>query len=827
MTYKKLSKALSIILIVGLHQLAISQCSIENLSVTILDCVTDNNAGLVLDFQSDNPSTIGYQVSTQLGFEVFQYNELPYTLIVSGNCITDYTLTVKDLSIENCEESQTVGVICCDIMCGVQLNIQDLQCVDDEGILVSMDVIISGTEEDSLDIFTNDTYISSISEFDDSPFLIPELGPVQNLVVCAQGTTCCDTLDIVSPCDCNIFNIHTAVTSCDPIMNSYFLRVDFDFTKPSSDSFTIGRTSNLLGTHSYADLPIRVGPISFDEGDHDIFIVDQVDALCFGFVPHITLDSCEAISCELTDLKATATVDCENDGEISFDIEFNTSLESDGFQIQIGNNVYGPYQYGLNSYNVGSIPNTGESQLIVQIIDQGDNSCSIDTTIQIASCVCSFDDIVLTQFCDSDSLTQIQLDFNPIGEFNDSFDITSVINTQRFSYNELPVTISGLPSENISLEISDALNPFCLMMYTEEIECILNCSITNFEVELMSCEELGIANLSFTFDYENLSNDTLALSYNGNNIGNYIVEDSTEYFAPFVDIDCELDFNSFTLAPIDDVICTAEFSMPNINCCSPCDISDVEIISTCFDDMSGSLFIDFEYDGDTTDIFDLYILGDLYGTFTYSQIPLNISISSISAGDYPYSIEFTLCSIEDTFPFNCDEECMVENIQMDTLNCSEGMFTASLNFDHTEGNDSFSLIVNEMIDGTYALDDLPLEVGPYEGDGITDYTFTISIFDIESCIGIFDFGILDCGPNAIDDLFLDSIIWTPQNNGINLKGVSSFKNYSLIDLNGRVIQTNNIYSDQILIKNDHSSHGLYFVRLQDEKGSIHTIKIIL
>ena len=312
MIYKTLYRTFSIIILLGLQHIAISQCSLENLSVTIIDCVNDNNAGLVINFQSDTPSTIGYQIATQLGFEVVQYNQLPYTLIVSGNCITDYNLTVKDLSIADCEKTQNVGVICCDVMCNIETEITGLECIDNESILTAVDFNITGTNADSVDIFTNDNYVSTIAVSNGSPFLLPKLGPVQDLVICTQGTECCDTLDIFSPCYCNIFDVHAAVTDCDSIMEAYFLRIDFETTSPSSDSFSIGRTNNLLGTFAYEDVPVRVGPISFDENDNDIFIVDQVDILCFGFIPHNTLDSCEAITCELTDLDVLSTIDCDN-----------------------------------------------------------------------------------------------------------------------------------------------------------------------------------------------------------------------------------------------------------------------------------------------------------------------------------------------------------------------------------------------------------------------------------------------------------------------------------------------------------------------------------
>ena len=435
MIYKTLYRTLSIIILLGLQHIAISQCSLENLSVTIIDCVNDNNAGLVINFQSDTPSTIGYQIATQLGFEVVQYNQLPYTLIVSGNCITDYNLTVKDLSIADCEETQNVGVICCDVMCNIETEITGLECIDNESILTAVDFNITGTNADSVDIFTNDNYVSTIAVSNGSPFLLPKLGPVQDLVICTQGTECCDTLDIFSPCYCNIFDVHAAVTDCDSIMEAYFLRIDFETTSPSSDSFSIGSTNNLLGTFAYEDVPVRVGPISFDENDNDIFIVDQVDILCFGFIPHNTLDSCEAITCELTDLDVLSTIDCDNSGDVTFSIEFQTTLESEGFQVLINENTYGPLQYGQQPYEIGPLALDSITPYHVEIIDLEDSSCTIDTTVLPISCDCIYDNITISQFCNEEILVAVLIDFNQSGAVNDSFDITSVINTQRFAYS--------------------------------------------------------------------------------------------------------------------------------------------------------------------------------------------------------------------------------------------------------------------------------------------------------------------------------------------------------------------------------------------------------
>ena len=831
MPYMTLSRVLCFFLFIGLQQLNIAQCSIENLSISIIDCVNDNNAGLVLDFESETPSTIGYQISTQLGFEVIQYSQLPYTLIVSGNCITDYTLTIKDLAISDCETTQNVGVICCDVMCNVEIDIIELQCQDDESILATVDFNVTGTLDDSLDIFTNDEYISTIAVSNEAPFLLPGLGTVQNLVVCTQGTTCCDTVDIVSPCVCNILDIHAAVADCDPLLNEYFLRIDFKTTSPSSDSFNLGRPGNALGTHAYADLPIRVGPISFEEDDNDIFILDQSDALCFGFIPHNTLESCDAVSCTLSDLNVTSTIDCAETEEITYHIDFNTTLESQGFQIIIDGTTYGPFLYGEDGYAIGPLATDGVTASLVEIIDLEDDNCNIDTTVTPISCDCSFDNLVTTQFCNDDVLIALQINFEANGSVNDSFDIASSISTQRFAYSDLPITLNGLPTEDISLEVVDVLNPSCSMSFTEDLECVLECAITNFEVALLSCVDEGVANFSFTFDYEDFTTDTVTLSYNDLLLGNYIIADTTEYLIPLLNIDCDIDFNTFSLAAINDIDCAVDFAMPNIDCCTPCQITNLNPIVTCDPILGDMISYNFDYSGNETDTYQLYIADELFGEYLFSDGVTSINVDSVTSSELPieltYEIVFPLCSVKDTIMVICSEECIIENIQLDTLSCTDGLFTGLLNFDHADTNDSFMIFINDVTYGSYAFDQLPLEVGPIEGDGSIDYTLSISVIDFESCIGSLELGQLDCGPNSIDEQIINNINWSTLSSGILIKGIATFEKVTLIDLNGRQVFQQDVYHDELMIQNKDYTTGLYFVRLQDEKGNLHTIKIIL
>ncbi len=806
----------------------VAQCNIDNFTVITSNCIDENTIEVTVDFDTDTPSPIGYQLVTTVDFVVIQFNDFPYKLTLDPNCVTDYTIGVVDLSVADCEVSQNLGVLCCEFECAIEVEVIDLQCTDNLSIIANLDVDLTGSFEDSLDIYTNGNFISTVALSSALAIELPSVLPVLELVVCEQGNTmCCDTLDLVDPCFCNIFDITTTVLDCDPVMESYFLRVDFETTGQSSDSFNIGRPGNLLGRFAYEDLPVRVGPIGFDDDDGEVTILDQFDAFCFGFIPHTTLDSCGAISCEFSNLEVAANVDCDNSGDAILTVSFDTSVESDGFIIRVNGENFGPFSYGENEYSVGPIPSDDIAQFDVEVIDLEDDNCSIATSVIPVSCDCSFDNLSTIQFCNQDSLIAILIDFDPKDAVSDSFDLVSATSTTRYAYAQLPINVTGLPSADIALEIVDALNQNCILMINEPLECVLECAITNFEVEVLSCESLGVANLSFNFNFEDLTTDTVVLSYNGNVLGNYIVQDTGDYVIPFLEIDCEIDFNSFSLAPINDPDCGTEFPMPNIDCCTPCEITNPSFTVTCLDNMSASILIDFDYDGEAQDMLDLFVFGNLEGTFSYDQFPINIASDILAPGDYPFTIAFPSCDIDGTFPFFCDEPCVITNITMDSVECVGPSFFPLIEFDFSVDIDSVMIFANEGIQGTFSTENLPIFLGPYQGDGITEYTFTVTAVGDEDCSDTFEFGTFECEPNAIDENILSNIKWSTLPHGTLIEGIKSFNQIALYDIQGRKIEENKIIDDQFFIENTGHMNGLYFVRLINHKGEVHTVKIVL
>lgn len=815
---------------------AFAQCSIDNFTVITSNCIDENTIEVTVDFDSDTPSAIGYQLVTTLDFVVLQYSDFPYTLTIDPNCVTDYTIGVVDLSVTDCEVSQNIGVLCCEFECSIEVEVAAFECSDDlTSIIANLDINLEGSFEDSIDIYTNNNFISTVALANASAIELPSADPVLELIVCEQNNTmCCDTLDLVDPCFCNIFDITAAVSDCDPIMESYFLRIDFETTSLSSDSFNVGRLGNPLGRYAYTDLPVRVGPIGFEDNDDDIFILDQFDAFCFGFIPHTTLDSCDAISCEFSNLEVFADIDCENNGEATLEVSFNTSVESQGFLIEVNEETFGPFAYGQSVYSIGPISSESLGQFDVEVVDIENENCNISTSVIPISCDCSFDNLNTIQFCNADSLIAILIDFDPKDAVSDSFDLISASSTFRYAYVDLPINVTGLPTEDIELEIVDAINGNCSLSIMESLECVLECAITNFEVEVISCNSFGNLDLAFSFDYEDLSTQSLVLRYNGDILDFYTInEDSSAYTYSQLEVDCDIDFNSFSLAPINDPDCGADFVFTDISCCSVCDISNLNTNVNCVDETTVEISIDFDYDGPSTNIIDIYFENELFLSGTEDELFFpSITTNLPQAGDYTILVQTQNCEASDTISIDCtpideEEECFVENVVIDSIACDEGLFTAILNFDYQSEKDSFVILINNFPYDTSNLEELPLEIGPFNGNGFTEYDFSIFILNEDSCTGEFDLGTIDCEPNAIDENILSQIKWSTLPSGILVEGISTFNEWTLYDINGRKIQQNSISEDQFYIDSNDRTTGLYFIRLQDQDGNIHSIKIIL
>jgi len=801
-----------------------AQCSISDYNVTYSECYASNTVDIIIDFESDSPSQAGYIATVNGGsLGVFQFDDLPFVASnFEGNCVSDYDVAVFDLADQECSASENLGIICCDIACDVIVLDAQFNCINSDSISINTKVQLVGSTSDSLFVYVNGGLLNTfdIDAINNDGIVIPTIGQLQTLTICEQENICCTTIEIIDPCICNISQVSASILDCNDDSTEYYLRVDLEITDFVSDSFTLGIPGNNLGNHAYDDLPISVGPISFDDNGEEIFVLDLANSLCFDFVELVEVDDCESVSCALSNLEILP-LECNHEGMSMLEVSFNTVKESEGFEILINGILIGNYNYGLSRYIVGPVDADCATSYEITIVDLEESSCQVSKLISPICCDCSIENLQVTQFCNGGSLDSLTINFNTNGVLSDSFLLTANSESNAYAYNQLPIKISTL-SDTIDLSVDDINFPQCNNFTTIISECISPCMLFDLDINIENCIAPNLADFVISFNHEGLLNDTIIVGMSDAEIGRIVVNENNSYTLIDIEFECNPEGSDFTISAANDSNCSANYVFTE--CCLPCNISEVVTDITCLDNFMTEINLDLEYDGDSTDILEFMVDGILIDSASYFTLPQVYSLPNLTDGEHFIEIIFPLCIYSETIDVDCTDECIVENLTVDTLGCTEGMFSVEIDFDHSEANDSFLILVNEANEGVFRLDDLPINIGPYSGDGTTEYEFTVSVFTLESCIEINNIGVIECTDvNVIDPVF-SSVNWWSTVDGISLSGLENIKALRVYDVTGRKLYSQVVNHETVDIKLDTQINSIYLIQLISTEGKIRVIK---
>jgi len=134
---------------------------------------------------------------------------------------------------------------------------------------------------------------------------------------------------------------------------------------------------------------------------------------------------------------------------------------------------------------------------------------------------------------------------------------------------------------------------------------------------------------------------------------------------------------------------------------------------------------------------------ELFGEFEYEQIPLENIGPFLGDGETVYHFlvrdhQFEDCAEDLNFgPIECQGggECFIGQVNADVMPCNEsGNFYVLLNFGYENvGEMGFRVQGNGNNYGNFEYEDLPIEIGPLTGDGITIYEFVAIDNQFEDC----------------------------------------------------------------------------------------------
>ena len=221
------------------------------------------------------------------------------------------------------------------------------------------------------------------------------------------------------------------------------------------------------------------------------------------------------------------------------------------------------------------------------------------------------------------------------------------------------------------------------------------------------------------------------------------------------------DFEFIKICDNDNPHCCAAFEFPALDCKESCRIFEVAAEPTeCDSNKIFSVELDFDHEH-TSDSFYIERKGIQYGPYAYEDLPIKFGHFE---GDCRTAYEFVIVDIENpdcrkVFEIGkvCCDECMITELRYDRTHCdSNGLFYLVINFDHKHTSDSFDVRGNGHHYGNFAYGDLPVKIGPLEGDCRTEYEIVVTDLEDRHCAADLGIGKVCCDECDIFEVELEA-----------------------------------------------------------------------
>ena len=346
--------------------------------------------------------------------------------------------------------------------------------------------------------------------------------------------------------------------------------------------------------------------------------------------------------------------------------------------------------------------------------------------------------------------------FSVLGNGNDYGD---------FEYEDLPVEIGPLAGDGVTVYefiVKDNENPDCSNWTgIDPVDCNGGgggeCNIWDLVVDDNPCNDDGFFTVYLDFEYENVSEDGFKLFVNDDFLGMHEYEDLPLQEVGPLEGDGETVYHFF----VRDIVhegCAEDEDLGPIDCegagGDECDLSDMEVeVLPCNEEGYFSVEVDFEYEN-TSDAFHLWVNNETWADYSYASLPVTVgpfegdgeTVWFFVAADVVHDDCAINTHIE---PVDCEGgsgDCSIDDVEATVLPCNEeGDFYVLLDFEYDNiGELGFSVVGNGNDYGDFEYEDLPVEIGPLAGDGVTVYEFEARDNVFEDCYDWTEIDPVDC-----------------------------------------------------------------------------------
>ena len=753
--------------------LACGECLIYNIEVDATECDSNMQFFVELDFDFENVSDEGFQVGGNGNiYGEWDYDELPVIVgPLDGDDSTIYEFVVLDLGGGLCLAGVELGTVDCFNPCEIwDIEVDFLECTGDGTYNLWLDFEYENTGELGFDVFANGEFFGFYT-YDELPLILSDFPASGNdndwLEICDNDNfNCCEVLEFESPgCfeECDIRDLVADPLECTSD-STFSVFIAFVYEHLPGDSVDIYGNGDYVGTYSVASLPLTIPDFPAPVGDSGVHLLVCAtgDENCCEDIEFLG-PICDTSACAIFDLVLDEK-QCDDDGTFSMYIDFEyQGLENDFFEVWNDGEFIGFYALDSLPVLVDGLP--GEGGISVLTICENDNdACCFDFEYEAPVCEveCSIFDIVLDGIeCTDEGEFSMWLNFEYQGATNDFFEVWNGDDYIGFyALDSLPVYLEGIPGgdgENAVLAVCVNDNEECCNEIEYETpDCIDECSISELIVDGLECYgDDGYFSMWINFDYEGVANDFFEVWIDDTYYGLYAF-DSLPVMID--EIPGTGEAASLLVCENDNDGCCADLSFETPDC-NTCTISELTAEAVeCSSDSTFSAWVDFESSGVSADGVDIYADGDYLGFF---PLVTPILVPNMPAGDGVLEIEVCsadslpeplCCAVTELEQLFCEEDvCPIGEVTAEPSECdSNGMFFVELNIELLAPVDGGFLVAgNGSTYGSFDYDDLPVTIGPLEGDGETEWEFiAIDLADTE-CSNFVELGTIDCETTGI------------------------------------------------------------------------------
>ena len=470
------------------------------------------------------------------------------------------------------------------------------------------------------------------------------------------------------------------------------------------------------------------------------------------FLPFLGLSQ----PCQITQVTATPLPCNALTFMVSVNLQVNNPA-SPGFTLAGNGVIYGTFLYSDLPIIVGPLLGDNESSYEFIAWDVDNPGCQNFVKITAADCgpICDFSHFTMHMIsCVTNNVAAVTIDFDHTETAGAAFDIYYANGQYLTSalYASLPYDILNFTTNGaapITVKICDKSNPTCCESFTvPAIDCNPNnCEIYNLIADPECLSGNFVVHLDF--DIAHPASDSFTVHGNTLNYGTFGYNELPVVLGP-------LNGNSninWDFIIQDKVLpsCTKDYLLGIYHCPPPCNILSFDATATlCNGNNAYELLLDLDIEGKGHQGYSVFSDNYYYGTYNYADLPYTLP-AFVGSGDFIDQVticdnEYQGCCVTQAYEALLCAGCIIYNLEANPLPCDQdGNFFISIDFDfQNTSSQGFNITGNGTSFGNFLYSQVPLLLGPFDGEVSQFFEFVVTDIDNEFCFDATEIGTLAC-----------------------------------------------------------------------------------